>query len=177
MNRRIWIVLLVVVTLLAVTPHLPQWSTAISLALHHTSSADVATAWHAFVARTEDQVAANPWLIPAGAAVPVVLLFAILVVRAVRRRGAEHFEQADAVEQAEVITAPAFELPVKELPRPAAAERPLQASLHPTREPRRHPVGRRATVHRLNASGQSVAEIARVTRVGQDAVRFLVRAT
>ncbi|HEY4100184.1 MAG TPA: hypothetical protein VGM20_04820 [Gemmatimonadales bacterium] len=174
MNRRIWIVLLVVVTLLAVTPHLPQWSTAISLALHHTNSADVATAWHTFVARTEDQVAANPWLIPAGAAVPVGLLFVILAVRAVRRRGAERVGRTD---RAEAITEPAFELPVKELARPAASERPQSAPIEPAREPRRQRVGRRATVHRLNASGQSVAEIARVTRVGQDAVRFLVRAT
>jgi hypothetical protein len=177
MNRRIWVVLLVVVTLLAVTPHLPQWSTAISLALHHTSTADVATTWHTFVARTEDQVAANPWMIPAGAAVPLVLLFAILAIRALRRRGAERAERTERTDRADAIAEPALELPANDLAQPAPTERPHPVAIGATREPRRQRVGRRATVHRLNASGQSVAEIARATRVGQDAVRFLVRAT
>ncbi|HEY3934409.1 MAG TPA: hypothetical protein VGL65_07290 [Gemmatimonadales bacterium] len=160
MNRRIWIVLLVVVALLAVTPHLPQWAMAISLALHRTSIADVTADARSTIAQIGALANAAPWIIPAAAAALVVPVLALLVVR--RRRIAR-------VEAA-------VESPVLQMPRVESTVATIPAAARREAAPRSPRAGRRAAVHRLSARGQSVAEIARATRVGQDAVRFLIRA-
>jgi hypothetical protein len=190
MSRRVWIVLLVVVAVLAIAPHLPEWWPALVGAIRDfdltaTERGIVAMSNHGIALLSQGVALARARPQPLlGATAGVALSLLIVGARRMLRRQTRMAERATpaitvmpskAVPPVMPVVAPAVSRPTHAQERAALApttlrvSEPARASLRRSATP-----GRGTMVRRLSAAGHSTAEIARATHVGQDAVRLVL---
>ena len=171
MSRRTWFVLLFVIALLAVAPHLPQWGPAAWAAVRDADYAAMARDLRAGVDGAIEYTRARPQLLVGAAAGALVGVVVIALVRWRRARRARTVASAlEELAELEREAAAPVRIAAPVAPRVVAA--PVIA---PMAAPPRKGAGRGATVRRLSAAGHSTAEISRVTRVGQDAIRLVLQ--
>ena len=177
MSRRIWFVLLIVVAVLAIAPHLPQWW---PLAVTAVREFDYAALGHNLAAGAEqvlELAMAHPQVVGGVAGGFLLVTFGVMLVRAWRASRARRAEAAALVEEieAEERAASAAKLVPVAAAAPVALAVPVAAAQpRPTPAPARRLASRGPAVRRLSLAGHSTAEIARATRVGQDAVRLVL---
>jgi DNA-binding NarL/FixJ family response regulator len=166
MNKRMWAVLLVVVAILAAVPHLPTWYPQLRAMLTGFSMPPLLPAITAAARLSSEWLAAH-WRI---AGVVLASSFSVSVVAlAMRaRRTGRRTAQADILIMP-VSTTVHPSAPTSALELVVSTRRP-PGVMQPFERESRH-----AMIVDLFAGGRSVAEIARVTGIGQDAIRAAVR--
>ena len=197
MNRRTVRVVAVVVALLAIVPHLPSWypiaRDAVAGVDWHQAAAAIATAARAALA----WVALNARAVEIGGAVVLGVVIAFLLTRVRRRQRRAAADSGIWVMPRSITIEPSprqDDAPVHQGER-LAADAPARlrttrpdtavstiATVAEVKLPRRPGVlqpaereSRRAMVCDLFQRGRSVSEIARITGIGQDAIRATVQ--
>jgi len=172
MSRRIWFVLLIVVAVLAIAPMLPQWW---PVAVTAVREFDYAALGHNIVAGVQaamEYAGAHPQVVGGVAGGMLVMTLALRLTsqfgRAPRARASVEQEPA-AIARASTEQEPALRTP--QFGRSPSARASAEQEPAPNR---RTGAGRGTAVRRLSLAGHSTAEIARATRVGQDAVRLVL---
>ncbi|HEY4321497.1 MAG TPA: hypothetical protein VGM77_10000 [Gemmatimonadales bacterium] len=183
MNKRIWGMLLIVVALLAVLPHLPTWYPAARDAVSAFRVAALLPPLLLALQMTRSWVTTHqPVVEIAGGAALLVgaLTVAVVLTARGRRRRRRTADAAVLIMPDRPIRRPGTTLADRTtLP---AAEPAVAATVEPRRPPRPSGVmqpfereSRRAMVSELFRNGRSISEIARITGIGQDAIRAAVR--
>ena len=176
MPRRFWWVLLFVAVTLAVAPMLPTWLPAAWESITQVDlSATADAAWHALELAGAFAVE-HRVVMAAVAGSTMVLVLLTAAVRAFRNRRARRGARSAVPRSgytAETIVAPSAAPAARSTGFPSPQPRSVAATTAGTARARQS--GRGTMVRRLSADGHSTAEISRATRVGQDAVRTLLR--
>jgi hypothetical protein len=179
MRARTLRVVLVVVALLAIVPHLPTWFSLVRDAIRGVSFPSVLPAIVAASHLSRDWIGSHLQLVEIGSAVAAGVVLVLAVARARRRRPRPTEPQLWVMPETVALAVPV----ATPVPDPRLAPTVLRIEPTETDSARRRQPGvlqpaeresRRAIVRELFERGRSVAEIARITGIGQDAIRATV---